>query len=436
MNKRVMILFLVLSLIMTSACGMMENLVDLFRGGGGSVDYIASQLDRQLDPQVTPEGIEALVYGNTQFAIDIYDQISDGQDNLIFSPVSLSLALSMAMAGAESQTEVEMLSALQFPLPESEVHPAFNAALLAIEASQIEDSGNNQEGFQLNLANALWVQAGLPIQSPFLDILALNYGAGIYRVDFKAEPDAARRAINRWVARETRDHIENIMGPGSVDPLTRLVLANAIYFKADWDESFDKGSTKKESFTLLNGSEVQVDMMKIWDETYAYHQGVNYQTVEVDYLNPDFSMVILVPDQGAFTTVEDQLTAEFITDVLNDLEYQDLNLQMPRFDIDYQFNATPVLEQMGMAAPFERDEADFSGITEQEPLFISSVNHMAMISVDEEGTEAAAATTIMFGLGAAPPGEPITLIIDRPFIFFIVHEPTQSLLFMGRVLEP
>lgn len=432
MNKRVLVLFLLLSLLMTSACGILEDLVDRVRGGG-SGDYVASQVDRQMDPQVPPGQIEALINGNTQFAVGVYHQIREGQENLIFSPISLSLALSMAMAGAESQTETEMLTALQFPLPEMEVHPAFNGALLAVEASQNE---GDHEGFQLNLANALWTQADLSVQPDFLDTLALNYGAGLYQVDFKSNPDAARRTINRWVARETHDHIDNILGPGSVDPQTRLVLANAIYFKAVWDETFDKAATAKEPFTRLDGKEVSVDMMKIWDEPYAYHQGGNYQAVTVDYLNPDFSMVILVPDPGAFTTVEDQLSAEFINAMLNDLDYQDLNLQMPKFGFDTQFEVTPILEQLGMSAAFQRNGADFSGITDEEPLFISSVAHMATISVDEEGTEAAAATTIMFGLGAAPPGEPITLIIDRPFIFFIVHEPTQSLLFMGRVLEP
>jgi serpin B len=435
MNKRLIIFFLVFSLFLTFACGILEDLVE--RLGGDTVgEYVASQMDRQMNPEVSQEQVAALVHGNTQFAVAIYDQIREDEENLIFSPFSLSLALSMALAGAESETEREMLSALQISLSEGEVYPAFNAVLLSIEASEDMDSGNNREGFKLNLANGLWAQAGFPIRSTFLDTLALNFGVGVYQVDFESDAEGARRGINRWVSNETDDHIWEILGPRGVDPTTRLLLANAIYFKAAWDEAFDKGATQKVPFYLLDGGQVTVDMMKIWDETFAYHQGSDYQAVAVDYLNPDFDMIIVLPDQGAFQTVEDRLSTDFIQTTLDSLSYQDVNLQMPRFDFDYQFEATPVLENLGMTTAFIPIQADFSGVTSAEPLFISSVAHKATITVDEEGTEAAAATTIMFGLGAAPPGEPITLIIDRPFILFIVHNRTDSLLFMGRVLQP
>jgi len=398
--------------------------------------YVQSSFARETEPQVNPEALTSLVNGNSDFSFAFYEQILENEGNIIFSPISLSLALAMTLAGAETSTEQEMLQALQFSIPAENIHAAFNALLLNIEASEENIFGDSEgDKFQLNIANSTWGQSGFAFKDQFLDTIALNYGAGIYNVDYIANPEFARNAINEWVEEETEEKIQDLIPEGAINSLTRLVLANAIYFYGSWYHPFSDSDTTGEPFNLLDGSEISVDMMKLNGENLLYVQGETFQAVDLPYLSTDFAMTILLPDEGKFSEFESEITHQSLAAILETLHSQPINLQMPKFDFTSDIDAKKPLINLGMAEAFDMDDADFSGMTEEDILYITDVLHKAAISVDETGTEAAAATAVIIGLKSMP-GEPISMTIDRPFLFFIRHIPSESILFMGRVLNP
>ncbi len=399
--------------------------------------YTQSNLIRESSPEISLEQIRVLAQDNTNFALAFYNILSQGEGNIIYSPISLSLALSMALAGAESSTEAAMIEALNFTLPEDEIYPTFNALILAIEQSQekpMAESGGNE--FQLNIANSIWGQAGYDFKQEFLDILARNYGAGMHLVNYLENPDHARQLINDWVEEETQEKIKDLIPSGAIDTLTRLVLANAIYFNGSWQYPFSENGTENAPFFALDNSEIDVEMMRLFGESLGYVKGENFQAVNLPYLSYDFSMTILVPDQGSFIDFENGLSSEEIISIQNQFTSQRVDLQMPKFDYESTINANDALAELGMSNAFDFQTADFSDITEVEKLYISEVLHKATITVDEEGTEAAAATAIIMKAGSIQTTDPIQLTIDRPFIYIIQHNPTGSILFMGRVLQP
>ena len=243
-------------------------------------------------------------------------------------------------------------------------------------------------------------------------------------------------AVNDWVAEETEDKIKDLIPKGAVNELTRLILANAIYFNGSWMHPFTESATSQEPFTLLDGTETTVDMMKMGQTGLSYVQGENFQAVSLPYLSPDFSMLMLVPDEGQFSAIESTLDADHLVSILSQMQSNQVALQMPKFDFETSTNANDALTALGMSEIFDPDTADFSGITEEEKLYVTDVLHKATITVDESGTEAAAATAVIMGIKSAIPEDPISLVIDRPFLFLIRHEPTGTILFMGRVVEP
>ncbi len=440
--KKFIVGIVLISLILMSSCSVKETQmpqatdvkteVTPMEGG-----LVKSDLAMETLPQVDADQIAALAEGNTAFASAFYALLQENEGNLIFSPFSISLALSMAMAGAETTTEEVMMNALRMTLPEEEVYPAFNALLLALEASEKMEV-NEMEGseFTLNIANSLWGQAGFELKTQFLDTLARYFGAGMYTVDFEHNPESARLAVNEWVADETEDKIKDLIPQGAVNELTRLILANAIYFNGSWMYPFSESATSQEAFTLLDGSETTVDMMKMSATSLSYLEGEGFQAVSLPYLSPDFSMLMLVPDEGQFAAFESTLDAENLMAIIGQIQANQVALQMPKFDFETATNANDALAELGMSEIFDPDAADFSGITEEDKLYVTSVLHKATITVDESGTEAAAATAVVMGIKSAMPEEPISLVIDRPFLFLIRHEPTGTILFMGRVVEP
>jgi len=439
--KYLPIVVILLSLLLNTACVPVEQPVvketptqDNEKPADSA--FAKSHLARETEPQVDPDNLASLVNGNTELAFSFYDQIRQDEGNIIFSPISLSLALSMTLTGAETSTEQGMMQALGFSLPEEDVHTAFNALLLAIEASQ-EQTPRDSEGsdFQLNIANSLWGQAGYDINDTFLNTIAQNYGAGIYNVDYATNPEFARNAINNWVEEETEDKIKDLIPEGAINTLTRLVLANAIYFNGSWYHPFSEMDTAQESFTLLDESEILVDMMKLSGQNLSYSRGEDYQAVDLLYLSSDFAMTILLPDTATFNDFESGLDTQKLSLIFDEMHSEPVNLHMPRFDFITATDAKEPLVNMGMAEAFDGDLADFSGINEADDLYITDVLHNAAITVDETGTEAAAATAVIVGLKGMP-SEPISMIIDRPFLFMIRHIPTGSILFMGRVTQP
>ncbi|MBW6465042.1 MAG: serpin family protein [Brevefilum sp.] len=433
--KYVIIILTGLTLLVASACQGIEDIIPS-NEGDQMKGFLSSDIERELAPDVGPSRLQSLASDNTAFALAFYDLIRSEEGNLVYSPFSLSLALSMTLAGAETTTRDAMLDALQFSLEEGEIHPTLNALMLAIEASQAIDEGSEGGSFELSIANSIWGQQGFNFKQAFLDRIALNYGAGIYTVNFAASPELARVAINDWVEDETQEKIKDLIPPDTITQLTRLVLANAIYFKGSWFHPFDQGLTQPGPFTTLGGDEIRVDMMKLFDEHLLYLQEGELQVISLPYLSRDFVMTLIVPDHGSFTTVEDRLTVELLETLMNKMVSERINLEMPKFDFETTINANDALKTLEMAEAFDPDLSDFKGMADVEDLHISDVLQKATITVDEEGTEAAAATAVIVGIKSAPIGEPISLVIDRPFLFFIQHQPTGTILFMGRVVQP
>ena len=299
---------------------------------------------------------------------------------------------------------------------------------------------------RLNVANSVWGQEGYGFLPDFLDTLALNYGGEIRPVDFRQDSEGARVRINDWIAEETEDKIKDLIPPGAIGGLTRMVLANAIYFKAAWQYSFDEGATADRPFHLLDGSQRDAPMMR-QQEDLRYASGDGYQAVQLPYGRGDASMTILLPDSGGFREFEDSLNADSLETILDGLDRRLVRLTMPKFEMESAFSLSGTLAAMGMPDAFDGAVADFSGMDGQRCgagggicLLISDVLHKAFVSVDENGTEAAAATAVLVGITSAPEEpEPVEMDVDRPFIFLIwgaSDHTTGAILFLGRVLEP
>jgi serpin B len=408
--------------------------VFLLAACGGSAPGQTSQstLRREQNPSTSAADINSLVDGNNAFAFDLYQSLRSQQGNLILSPFSISLALAMTYAGARGETESQMAQTLRFAA-QDQLHPAFNSLDLALEKQPL-NLDKDQEPLQLNIANAVWAEQTFTFLTEYLDVLAANYGAGIHLSDFINQSEPTRREINNWVSEKTEDKINDLLPEGSVNSDTRMVLVNAIYFKADWLDQFDADDTFDSPFNLLDGSQVTVPMMG--QHMYIpYASGDGYQTIELVYAGNSAAMTIIVPDQGRFAEFESALTLEMLNNIIGSMDQNSVALRMPKFTFESSFSLTDMLSSMGMPAAFDSDAADFSGMTGRKDLFISDVIHKAFVAVDEEGTEAAAATAVMMEATSAIMSD-IRLVIDRPFIFLIRDLQTGQVLFIGRVLNP
>ena len=401
------------------------------------IKIMQSKLPRDNSPEVPEEDQLALVLGNSEFAFDFYHAVSGEDGNLFFSPHSLSTVLAMTYAGANGDTASQMASTLHFYLPQEDLHPAFNALDLTLVGGELED-GDTQapDIFQLSMTNSLWGQRDYPFLPAFLDILALNYGAGLRLVDFVSAPEAARQEINFWVEEQTQEKIKDLVPPGAINSLTTLVLANAVYFKADWQHPFSPDLTQPGEFYPLEGAPIQTPMMALSQAMpLAYSEGPGYQAVELPYVGDRITMLVLVPDQGKFTKFEAGLVGSQIIALEEGLVPTRMKLSMPKFSFESGYSIADTLAGIGMVDAFDARAADFSGMDGTRSLFISDVFHKAFVAVDEKGTEAAAATAVIMGKTALMQPE-LELIIDRPFIFLIRDKVTGAILFMGRVSSP
>jgi serpin B len=394
---------------------------------------LISDRPRDLSPAADLSDLASLTDGNAAFAFDLYHVLAADEGNLFFSPYSISVALAMTYAGASGDTASQMADTLHFTLPPEQLHSAFNAYSLDLAARAEADVEGTP--FELSIANSLWGQQGFTFLPEFLDLLAENYGAGMRLVDYVSDPEAARQAINQWVSDETREKIQDLIPSGAIDAQTRLVLANAIYFKAAWLHPFDDSATAPAPFHLLDGSAVDVPMMH-QDEGYSYTLGDGFRALELPYENGNVSMLIILPDEGQFQAVEETLDPVMIADIMGNLTHGPVNLSLPRFTYESAFDLNGALQALGMTDPFDPNRADFSGMDGNRDLYIGNVLHKAFVSVDENGTEAAAATAVIMELTMAPAGEPITFTVDRPFIYLIRDNWTGSILFVGRVMAP
>lgn len=385
------------------------------------------------NPQADSELLAELAAGNATFALDLHQRLADG-GNQFFSPYSISVALAMTFAGARGDTREEMRDVLQYTLGE-EVHAGFGdlqAALAARETTQ--DPGDEEEvdAFRLEAANALWGAEGVEFAEEYLATLDDSYGAGLKRAAFGDDPDGERERINDWVADVTEDRIDELLAPGSITPQTVLVLTNAIYFMASWSQEFDPENTEEGTFRALDGSESAVPFMH--QELRAEYAALsNAQAVELPYVGQEVSMVLLVPDEGEFETFEANLDADRLFGIFRELGDTRGQLAMPKFEVETELQLGEALSEMGMETAFGGG-ANFDGMVEgTSDCWIDEVFHDAVVTVDEEGTEAAAATAVPMDQSAPPEwGE---LRLDRPFLFCIRDRPTDAVLFLGRVAD-
>jgi serpin B len=405
-------------------------------GCGGGAEVARSAKRRVIAPDVAPSNLADLVDGNSAFAFDLYRTLREGKEgggNFFYSPHSISLALAMTYAGARGETEWQMADVLHFALSQDRLHPAFNGLDIELARRGEGAEGKDEEGFRLNIVNALWGQDGYEFLPEFLDALAENYGAGLRLLDFRNAPEESRVVINDWVSDQTEDRIQDLIPQGAIDPLTRLVLTNAIYFNAAWDNPFEPNLTEDGPFYLLDGGEVTVPMMR-QTESFGYTEGEGYQAVELRYDGGELSMVILLPEAGEFETFEGSLDAARVDAIVAALAHREVALKMPKFEFDSDFSLQDPLVAMGMPDAFA-EVADFSGMTGNRDLFIADVIHQAFVSVDEAGTEAAAATAVIMA-ELAVPAEPVEVTVDHPFVFLIRDIETGAILFVGRVVNP
>jgi serpin B len=400
--------------------------------GGGKIENIHSDKVREKTPQVDKTELTELAAGNMRFAFDLYQSLRETEDNLFYSPYSISLALAMTYAGAREETEKQMAGALHFTLAQQRLHRAFNALDLDFVNRAAASQTQGRQGFQLSIANALWGQQGFDFLDAFLDTLAENYGAGLTLLDFVREWEASRLIINQWVSDQTKEKIKDLLPKDSITKDTRLVLTNAIYFKAAWRFPFDKKETRDGVFHLLDGSQVAVPMMHREIRT-GYRKDENCEAFSLPYEDAELSMLILLPQAGKFKECEQSLSYEYLRTIAEHLQDTIVVLTMPKFAYTASINLNKKLAQLGMPVAFTKD-ANFSGMNGRFDLLITDVVHKAFVSVNEAGTEAAAATAVVVGIESAPPT--VTVTIDRPFIFVIHDEKTGTVLFVGRVAHP
>jgi len=373
----------------------------------------------------------AVVDGSNAFAVALYGQLQNRPGNLFFSPESISIALAMTYAGARGSTAAEMAGTMDFTLPPDRLAPAMGALLGGLNAAHT--------GYELHVANSLWAQQGFVFLPGFLVGMKNDYAAGFKEVDFESATEAAREAINRWVEQQTKDRIQNLIAPGVLSRETRLALVNAIYFKGDWQTQFAKAQTTDEDFHVSAAQATKAPLMHL-EQGFNYLDGGTFQALEIPYKSGELSMVVFLPNTvDGLQAMEQAMTASNTTQWMTRLRHASkVILTMPKFKMTQQFGLSSTLATMGMPLAFDEHAADFTGMTEKRELYISAVIHKAYIDVNEEGTEAAAATGVVISraLAAQRPQPPIVFRADHPFVFLIRDNRSGSILFMGRVTDP
>jgi serpin B len=372
-----------------------------------------------------------IVRANNRFALDLRARLASQPGNLFFSPTSLSIALAMTSAGARGETAAEMAKVLHFPATNGNIHAA-----LAGFQKNLRDAGV-ASGCRLSLANRLWGQQGYEFLPEFLAITRECYGAELAQVDFAGQAEAARQQINAWVLEHTEGKINDLIRPGVLTNLTRLVLTNAIYFKGNWSKPFPKSATRDDFFHVTSAKTTPVSLMSREDDL-SYWAGEGVKVLEIPYGKGNLASVVLLPDDiDGLPALEGKMTVENLDRWLAGLRKRKVQVFLPRFRLSSQFSLREILASMGMNRAFSPDEADFSGMSTHEQLYLSAVIHKAFVDVNEEGTEAAAATGVAVAVRAAMVlSGPAVFRADHPFLFLIRDRKTGGILFLGRVVNP
>ena len=394
-------------------------------------DVVRVDLPRAT-PSISEADLAAVVTADTAFGLDLFTVVA-GDDNLMVSPYSIATALSMLYPGAKGLTATEIADVLHLSVDDATLHAARNHidTALATPPPPMGDE-DTREPFTIRPANSAWGQGGYPFLDDYLGVLAESYGAGLRLLDYVGDPEGSRGIINDWVEDATEDRIEDLIPEGAITVDTRLALVNAIWFKANWFEPFDPDATTPGTFTLLDGTEIEVPLMQAGLRT-GYAATDRFEAVRLPYAG-DAAMVVLLPRKGSPAELAADLTPEDLD--ISWGEFQ-VDVTLPTFEFDAEIALKSALQELGMRAAFESpvgDGADLTGITAVRELFVSDAFHKTFIALDEEGTEAAAATAIIVSLESAP--EPATFTADRPFLFWIEHSSTGEMLFLGQVTNP
>jgi len=380
----------------------------------------------------------ALAVGNNAFGFELYAKLRTDPGNLFLSPFSISTALAMTSAGARGKTLEEMEKVLHLS---KYSHPAFGELI-----NQVNGAGRKR-AYQLTAANALFGQKDIPWRDEFKTLTAKHYGAGLVPVDFKADPEACRQQINAWVEKETKEKIKNLIPMGVIKALTRMVLTNAVHFKGNWQSQFKKELTKEQPFTHADGTKADVPLMNqegtfgYGEYTYGFQRrsGDKAQVVELPYVGRELSMLVFLPEHASdLPILEEKLSAKMLVDVAGQMRSEKVNVSLPRFKMEWGTKSlVHPLQALGMKAVFG-PAADLSGMhSSSEQLYVAEVLHKAFVDVNEEGTEAAAATAVVVDRAPSPPPpKPKVFRADRPFLFLIRENATGSVLFLGRFAGP
>lgn len=390
--------------------------------------WLGSPLSASAQLKEERSDLQNLVEGNNQFACDMFARLCQKEGNVVFSPYSVSTALGMAYAGARGETATEMARVLHFNLGQERLHPAF--ARLAADLRK----GGKDRPYDLYVANSLWGQTGFPFVADFLRLTEKHYDGGFKQVDFAGKAEEARLAINKWVGEQTKEKIKEILKMGVVNTNTRLVIANALYFKAPWIEPFSKDRTKDAEFEQAPGKKFTVPMMS--SELMHANYGVveSCEWLELPYGGDRFSMVLILPRKSEnLANLEKSLTPALVQKTIAKLAAAAGSVSLPRFKTIKNCNLAKELNALGMVLAFGDGAADFSGISPD--LHIAAVEHQAFISVDEDGTEAAAATAAAL-ITISGELSLFSFRADRPFLFLIRDRQTGTILFQGRIVDP
>ena len=434
MRLRRWIVLLAVMALAAAACGDGDDAND----GDSAAPTEGLQLVRSEAPladhgAVPAADVAAVVNADTALGVRLLELVGGQGGNVIISPYSVASALGMLLPGARGQTRDELMAVLGVT-----DEAAYHAGRGAVDARVNEPGTAPPEGdaevFTLRAVNQVFAQDGFAVEDAYLDVLAEDYDAAVALVDFASDPEGSRQVVNDWVEDQTEDRIVDLIPEGVIDTLTRLVLTNAVYFFANWEHQFDVDATRTGPFTRADGSTVAVPLMHT-SARLGFVEGDGYRAARLPYAGFNTSMLVIAPDDlAAFVASLDTGTVSAIFEGLADHE---VDLTMPRVEFRTEAGLKPVLQQLGLVRAFEApsaDGADLTGIHPERILFVQDALHQAFVSIDEFGTEAAAATAVVVQLESALP--PAELSLDSPWLFMIVHDGTGEPLFLGQVTDP
>jgi len=405
----------------------------IFCSAGNSVNHkvsheLVNEESEMGEKEFSQNEANLLASATNQFAFELYLNLKDSEGNIFFSPFSLSTAMAMTYEGARGRTAEEIKQVFHYP---------DNLEVMREEFAEIINLINKKDKqYELHTANALWAQKGYPLLTEYVSTVEKYYGGKVTDLDFARETENSRLKINRWVEEQTNNRIKDLIPPGVLNQLTRLVLTNAIYFKGNWENQFPKENTKEEEFMVTPEKKVKVQMMSIREKRFNYLENEELQLVELPYAGQEISMLVLLP-KNDLTSLEPRLTASQLNEYKRQLRSEKIDIYLPKFKFETKYmmgGKKGILGRMGMPTAFSPAEADFSGINGRRDFYLSEVVHQAFVEVNEEGTEAAAATGLVVGVTMVV--KKIVFRADHPFIFIIQDRATGNILFMGRVVDP